>query len=214
MVPTNDLQGIYDKESHNENPHVVMFLLIKPSDENADNYIKKFNYWHNRSGEYCNIYLIGYSECYSYAYPDVIEVEGIGGSKLYYSDKCFCSVTDQLDSQLKNWKYSGEPELIILQNRINTYGKNTLDFSYYNYIDINYGIRKKYIESFPRFMEAIINASRFEVESINALKRAQRRKIVPRRIVEYAIDNTPKLPIPIKKILRDKMFFKTYKSTV
>ena len=35
--------------------------------------------------------------------------------------------------------------------------RNPLDFRYYNYIDINYGIENKYIDTFPRFMERFIN---------------------------------------------------------
>ena len=209
MFPINDFNGICDNEAHSENQHVIMFLLVKPGDTNANEFLTKLNYWHHRSGVFCNIYLIGYSQGFNNIYKDVMEIDGIDGEKLQYSDSCFCTVIDQMDSRLKNYYYSGEPELIILQNRINTYGRNTLDFSYYNHIEINYGIEKKYIDSFPRFMENLIRASRFDVDSVYAISRMQTKKISPKKIVEFALENDTKLPEPIKRIMGDRLFYKS-----
>lgn len=58
MYPINDLQGIRNQESQLEGNHVVILMLVKPSDTGADEYIKQFNYLHYRSKQYCSWYAL------------------------------------------------------------------------------------------------------------------------------------------------------------
>ena len=73
-------------------------------------------------------------------------------------------VRNNLEKRLKNWRYSGTPELIVLQNKPSA--KNPLDFSSYNYIDIDYGLEHQYIDSISRFMERLIRACESEVIAV------------------------------------------------
>ncbi len=214
MYPMNNLQEIYNQESQIEGNHVVVLLLVKPSDSGADEYIKKFNYLHYRSKRYCSIYLLGYSQDFGGKYTDVLSVQGVNKQEWQYSDQCFTEACDELQDRLSNWRYSGEPEMIILQNSSASDPRKCLNFSNYNYIDINYGIEKEYIDSFPRFMERLIEACKKEVSAIDAVSSANRKRISPRKVVEFAIEECPHLPKSIKKIFNDKMFYKSYKSRV
>ena len=71
MYPINDISDIIQQEKKIAENHVIIFLLVKPSDKRANEYIDQFNYWHHKSGKYCSIYLIGYSYGYSDKYSDI-----------------------------------------------------------------------------------------------------------------------------------------------
>lgn len=210
MYPIYDIKGIEEIEKEIEEQHVVIFLIVKPHDKNADEFIDKLNYWHQLSERYCSIYMLGYSESFLGAYSDAKEVSGIGNRQWEYSDTCFIEVRKNLEKRLKNWRYSGTPELIVLQNKPSS--RNPLDFSSYNYIDIDYGLEHQYIDSVSRFMERLIRACESEVTSKAAIKSANRKRIKPRTFLENAIENCDKLPIPAKKIIKDNLFFKTSKT--
>jgi hypothetical protein len=211
MYPIYDLKGINRCESKIKGKHVIILLFVKPEDDNADSILNKINYFHYKAESYCSIYLVGYSHDFLNQYSDVKVIKGTDGEEWQYSDKCFVSVCDELESRLKNWTYSGEPELIVLQNMGDDSINNNLDFRGYNYIDINYGIKKGYIDSFARFMERLLNACKREVESSNAIKRANRSRIKCRNVIEIAVENTPKLPESVKKVLKDRVFYKSFK---
>ena len=207
MYPINNINGIENQERLYNNSHGIMLLFVKPSDRNAEEYINNFNYWHKKTGQSCAIYAIGYSQIgYNQIFDDVQIVNGTCNNKWEYSDECFISVCDQLEERLKNWTYSGEPELIFLQNNPNS--KNSvLDFRNYNYIDINYGIEKGYIDSFPRFMEHLIKACKTKNDS-NIMNEATKLRFSGRKILEIAFKYDNKIPCVIKDIIGDKMFFK------
>ena len=211
MYPVNNIGGIKEQESQLDGSHAIILLFVKPSDDNADSIIKKFNYLHYRSKQYCSIYLVGYSQYFCEKYTDAQKVTGIDNTTWYYSDQCFIEVCEQLKKRLKHWMYSGEPEMIVLQNSSSLAGGKLLDFRFYNYIDINYGIQKGYIDSFPRFMERIINACRSETDARTVINLATRKRLNSRKIIEIALEADTKLPAPIKKIISDKAFFKSYK---
>lgn len=212
MYPINDLRGIEQQEQQIEGQHVVILLFVKPSDNNADEILNKLNYWHHLSGDYCSIYMVGYSLGFCGQYKDVETVKGIDNQEWEYSDTCFIDVCRALKKRLKHWQYSGEPEMIILRNNMSPRAKNPLDFRCYNYIDINYGIENKYIDTFPRFMERFIEACESEVTAQDAVRSAYFRKYNVRRIMEKTIDNAKRIPKPVKQIMKDALFFKTYKS--
>lgn len=210
MIPVYDLEGIERIERGIEDQHVVIFLIVKPSDDNADQFLRHLNYWHNLAGKYCNIYLLGYSTNFSEGYSDVVKVEAVNNTQWEYSDTCFIGVCEKLERRLANWQYSGTPELIVLQNKPSS--REPLDFSYYNYIDINYGIEHEYIDSVPRFMQRLIRACKSEVKAKSAVSKADWNKLKPRNVLEMAIDECEKLPKPVRKIINDKLFYKTYKT--
>ena len=211
MFPINNIEGIEKQEQKIEGNHVVALLLIKPSDNNADEIISNFNYYHHLSEKYCSIYLLGYSPNFCEKYPDVVKITGVNKQEWEYSDKCFIEACNELRKRLKHWKYSGEPELIILQNSSATNPRYYLNFANYVYIDINYGISKKYIDSFPRFMERFTEACKSEVSALKVISKEERKRIKPRRIIEVTLEHIPKLPKPIVFILNDHLFLKTYK---
>ena len=62
MFPANNINGIKEQEELLEGSHAIILLFVKPSDDNADNIIRKFNYLHYKSKGYCSIYLVGYSK--------------------------------------------------------------------------------------------------------------------------------------------------------
>lgn len=210
MYPIYDFKGIEEIERNIEEQHVVVLLIVKPQDENADEFINNINYWHRLSGKYCSIYMLGYSESFSGRYIDAKEVIGINNEKWEYSDTCFIEVRENLEKRLKNWSYSGTPELIVLQN--NPSSSNPLDFSSYNYIDINYGLEKEYIDSIARFMERLIRVCESEVTSSKAIRLANRRRINKRTVIESAIESCDRLPASVRRIMNDKLFFKTSKT--
>ena len=214
MEPIYSIDGIEQKESRLDYQHIIILLIIKPSDKNADEFISKLNYWHHLSDKYCSIYMIGYAKHFEKEYSDIVRISGCDNSNWEYSDTCFIDVCKQLNERIRNWKYSGEPEIIILQNRFvqNNKNKSALDFSNYHYVDVNYGLEMRYIDSVPRFMERLINASKSEVEAKSALVKGQMAKISSRRIFEIVVENTPKLPKPFKKVLKDAAFFKSYRT--
>ena len=140
MFPVNNIQGIELQEKQIEGQHVVVLLFVKPSDNDAKAILNKLNYWHHLSARYCSIYMVGYSNGFCGQYADVETIKGIDNHEWEYSDACFIEVCRSLKKRLKNWHYSGEPEMIILKNNMSSSSKSILDFRCYNYIDINYGI--------------------------------------------------------------------------
>ena len=212
MYPINDSKGINEQESQLEGRHVIVLLFIKPSDYGANNYIEQFNYIHYKSKGYCSIYLVGYSLGFDSSYLDVQEIKGIDNQRWQYSDRCFIDVCNELEDRLSKWRYSGEPEMIILQNKSPERTRDNLDFRNYYYLDINYGIKKGYIDSFPRFMERFLQSCKESVTAKDAVTHPERSRIKTRNIVELAIENCPKLPAPVKQIMQDGVFFKSYKS--
>jgi hypothetical protein len=73
MIPVNNFQGILEQERENTKNNIVVFLLVKPSDKSSSEIINHFNYMNFHSGDYCNIYLIGYSEYFTSDYNDRIK---------------------------------------------------------------------------------------------------------------------------------------------
>lgn len=210
MYPIYDIETIENIESRIEEQHVIIFLMLKPQDKNANEFINNINYWHKLSKRFCSIYMLGYSESFGNKYDDFKIVKGIDNADWEYSDTCFIETKEKLEKRLKNWQYSGTPELIVLQNKLSSH--DPLDFTNYNYIDINYGLENNYIDSIPRFMERLIRACEKEVTANNAIQTANRSRLKPRTVLEEAIELCEKLPAPAKKILKDNLFFKTSKT--
>lgn len=211
MYPINNINDIEEHEKQYSEQHGIILIFVKPSDKIANEIIDNFNYMHKKSKGYCNIYVIGYSEHgNNNQYDDVKTIEGIQNHKWEYSDECFIEVCEELEKRLKNWYYVGEPEMIFLKNNIN--GKNSnLDFRNYNYIDISYGIRKGYIDSFPRFMERIFRVCKTYTNN-DLIKEANKLRFNAREILQLVLEYDNKIPNPIKDIIGDRNFFKSCKT--
>ena len=209
MYPASSLVEIKEHENCLEGKHVIILFLLKPSDEGATSYYKSLNYYHYLASGYCSIYLLGYSPTLDNSYDDIQEITSINNNMWQYSDNCFIDLRKELNQRIKKWRYSGEPEIVILQKNSNDKSKDPLDFSHYISIDINYGIKRGYIDSFPRFMERLIGACEKEVTAIDSIKKAEQKRIIPKKIIEYTINACSNLPTPLKTIMSDKLFYKS-----
>ncbi len=206
MLPINNFKGIELMENNYDDNHVVIFLLVKPSDNNSQEIISKFNYLHHKSGKYCNIYPIGYSQGFYGQYKDVQKFGRINGDNLEYSDQCFIEFIQDISDRLPSWKYVEDVQVVVLQSKEKN-GMSKLNFTNYHSIDINYALNKGYIESFAKFMGYLIESSKYEVNAIDAISRSNRARISLKKVIEGAIMMIPTLSLPIKKIMADRVFF-------
>ncbi len=209
MFAVNTYEEIEKREIEIGEKHLVVFLFVRPSLNGAKEIIDEFNYIHYNSGSYCSIYAIGYTNDSMSKYDSFAKIQGIQNSEWYYSDATFVQFKRYLEKRLK-WRYSGEIEMIILQS--NPDGGNILNFTNYIAVDVLHGIRKEYIESFSRFMESLIRSSQSQVEVKPAIQKAVSNQIKIKDIVCDAIGESKRIPISVKKILKDRLFYHTSKS--
>lgn len=210
MFAINTYEEIEKNERQLNEKHIIVLLFVRPSLTAAKEIIEEFDYIHYNSGRYCSVYAVGYTnnnqEC---SFPDFKTVNGTEGNNWYYSNKAFVDFKNKLEKRL-GWRYSGDIELLILQS--NPEGKNILNFEHYLSVDVNYGIKHEYLESFPRFMESLIRSSKSEVETVDAMKKARRSRYKIKNIVCEAIGECKKIPGPLKKVIADPLFYRTSKS--
>jgi hypothetical protein len=206
MLAVMNFDDIKKSELELAEKHIVVLLLVKPSDYEAHSMIDQFNFLHFDSGKYCSIYAAGYSAFgFPDKYSDVNQVTTVNNKIWYYSDHCFVEFKNSLQDRLASWKYCGEPEIIIFQT--DPESSIVLNFQNYVHIDLYYGVKNGYIDSFPRFMTALIDAAKSEVTSIDAVRRVQNNKYSIKRIAEAAIESSKKIPAPVKKIIKDRLFY-------
>lgn len=211
MYPINNISGIVQQERSIEGMHVIVLFLIKPSDDNAEQFYQKINYFHYRADKYCSLYLLGCMKNQTNNYPDSQVVRAVNNESWYYSDKCFIEAINSIGTRLKKWLYSGAPEMIILQRKQKENDANPLDFTNYVYIDINYALSKGYIDDFGKFMERFLQSCKNEVDATSAIGSEERKRLSCRKTLTRAIESIESLPAPVKEILGDKLFFKTYR---
>ena len=207
MFAVNTYEEIEKNEKRINERHIVVLLFVRPSLPGAREIIDEFNYIHYNSGRFCSIYAVGYSndkECGGH--QDWKAVERVAGADWYYSDRAFVDFKERLEQRL-GWNYSGDIELIVLQS--NPEGRSILNFENYLAIDVNYGIKNEYIESFSRFMESLVRSSRKEVETVGLSQEMQRSRLKVGEIVRISIDECRKIPLPVKKIIKDRLFYRT-----
>ena len=118
------------QEGRVENQELVVLLFARPSEADI---LKEFEYIHYNSGKYCSIYAIGYTNDFEKKNDCTYQkVNTISGSEWYFSTKAFIEFKEKLQPRI-HWNYSGEAELLVLQN---SPGKeNSLNFQ--NYVAIN-----------------------------------------------------------------------------
>lgn len=208
MYPINSISGIEEQEQLLHGNHVIVLLFVKPSDCDAEHYLKNINYWHHLPGNYCSIYMVGYSRDFMQKYPDIITVGGANNEKWEYNDKCFIEACEELAKRIRTWKYSGEPEMLVMQNTAEESNGKVLDFSDYCCININYGIKHNYIDSIDCFMQQLMNSCQEETVSSKAIMSANTQRISIHRIIEFTINSCPHLPDSVKDIINNVIFLK------
>lgn len=202
--------GTYDEiieiEKRVEEKQIVVFLFVRPTNQNAMEIIKEFEYIHYNSEEYCSIYAIGYTNDFDKANDtSYIKIQTILNSDWYFSNKAFVEFKNNLESRIK-WKYSGETEILILQNNPNK--KNLLNFSNYVAINVNKGLRDGYIDSFQLFMESLMRSSRNEVTAREAIADMRISRLRIKDIISDSIKDCKAVPTPIQEIITDRLFYR------
>lgn len=205
VIAVNTYEEIEYNQRQNEDKQIIILLFVRPTAPDADKIIKEFDYIHFNSAKYCSIYAVGYSNDPSKANDNgYSEVAYVAGNPWYFSTAEFVKFKNNLENRI-HWCYSGEVEAIILQS--NPGGQKILNFQNYVAIDVNRGIREGYIDSFSRFMESLIRSSKKEVTAKEAISRTQRARYSIKNIVEETIDGCKQIPTPVKKIMKDRLFY-------
>lgn len=196
-------EEIENREREVENMEIVVFLFARPTETDI---LKEFEYIHYNSDKYCSIYAIGYTDNSTKAKDRTFrKVEANMENDWYFSTKAFKDFKEKLQSRI-GWKYSGETEVLILQN--NPGQKNVLNFQNYVAIDVNKGIREGYLDSFQSFMEALVRSSKSKVTAKEAVIDIQLSRISVRGVLTDAIEDCKKVPTPIRKIVKDRLFYR------
>ncbi len=190
----NEIEAI---EQQIENMEIIVLLFVKPTNQDALDIIKEFEYIHYNSAKYCSVFAVGYSDDFRKATDkDYRKIDSVFNGDWYFSTKAFVDFKNKLERRIK-WRYSGETEILILQN--NPGSVHPLNFKNYVAIDINKGIREGYIDSFQRFMESLIRSSRSQVTAKEAIRDVRNHQISIKGIIGDAIDDCKKIPSPVKK---------------
>lgn len=206
MFAASTYEEIVDIERNVECKEIVVFLFVRPTTPEAMNIINEFEYIHYNSAKYCSIYAIGYTDNPEKAKIKTYrKVNASMENDWYFSMKAFIDFKEKLQDRI-NWEYSGEIELLILQN--NPGGNNILNFQNYVAIDVNKGLQKGYIDSFQRFMESLIRSAKNEVTARGAIKDVRRSKLSVKDTISSAITNCQKIPMPLKEIIGDRLFYR------
>ena len=204
-------EEIEKRESKIENQEIVVLLFARSTEMDI---LKEFEYIHYNSDKYCSIYAIGYTDDPAKAQDQSFrKVEAYMKQDWYYSTKAFVDFKEKLQKRI-GWKYSGETEVLVLQN--NPGQTNILNFQNYVAIDVNKGIREGYLDSFQRFMEALIRSAKSEVTAKKAISKVKRERISIKGVLTCAIGDCKKVPTPIKEVVQDTLFYhsaRSYKET-
>ena len=206
MFAASTYEEIVQIERNVENREIVVFLFVRPTNPDAINIINEFEYIHYNSAKYCSVYAIGYTDNPEMRKDsDYRFVTDIDGREWRYSNKEFVDFKSNLERQIK-WKYSGETEILVLQN--NPGKSRILDFSNYVAINVNKGLREGYIDSFQAFMESLVRSAKSEVTAKEIIDDVRKSKLSVKDAISLAITDCKKVPKPIKKIMRDKLFYR------
>lgn len=186
---------------------IVILLFVRPTIDGAMNIIKEFEYIHYNSGKYCSIYAVGYTNNFEITKDKSFKKVNIDlDTEWYFSTKAFTEFKNKLEKRI-NWCYSGETEILILQN--NPVSSNVLNFQNYVAIDVNKGIREGYIDSFQRFMEALIRTAKSKMTAKEAMQDMLLKRISIKDIITDSINDCKKIPVPVKKIIKDNLFYRS-----
>ena len=207
MYAVNTYEQIEKIERELGEKHVVILLFVRPSLPGAKEIIDEFDYIHYNSEKYCSIYAVGYTND-----PALVKggeygkIERGFGAEWYFSNRAFVAVKNNLERRI-NWKYSGETELVVLQS--NPEGRQILNFQNCVALDVNYGLKNAYIDSFPRLMESLIRSSRSEVSAAAAMEKSLGARISIKNVLMNTIEECKKIPSPVRRIIKDRLFYLT-----
>ncbi len=206
MFAVSTYEEIIAREKEVENLEIVVFLFVRPTNQDAIEIINEFEYIHHNSGKYCSIYAIGYSDNPQVS-SDVYykKISEFWGNNWFFSTKAFTEFKSNLEQRIK-WKYSGETELLILQN--NPGGYDPLNFTNYAAIDVNKGLREGYIDSFQNFMETLMRSAKSKVTAKEAMSDLCKSRISIKDTITDAIDGSKKIPKSAKRIMKDRLFYR------
>lgn len=203
MFAASTYEEIERVERQVENMEIVVFLFARPKEENI---LKEFEYIHYNSENYCSIYAIGYTDDFTRAEDRTYrKVDAMMQQDWFFSMKAFTEFKEKLQDRIR-WNYSGSAEILVLQN--NPGQRNVLNFQNYVAIDVNKGIREGYIDSFESFMESLIRSSKRRVTAKEAISDIRNARISVKGILADTIDDCKKVPTPIKKIAKDRLFYR------
>ena len=206
MFAASTYDEIIEYERLIENQEIVVLLFVRPTNQDAIDTIREFEYIHYNSSKYCSIYAVGYSNNFQKRsdthYRKICEILN---SDWYFSSKAFVEFKDNLEKRIK-WKYSGETEILVLQNNPGKY--DPLNFINYVAIDVNKGLKEGYIDSFQRFMESLVRSAKNSVTAKEAMLEIRKSRVSVKEIILGAIDDSKKIPNPAKKIIKDRLFYR------
>lgn len=207
MFAASTYDEIVRQEREIDSREIVVFLFVRPTKASDREIINEFEYIHYNSGKYCSVYAIGYTNDPDKATnPEYRPVTEVSENRWWFSTKAFVEFKTKLEQQIK-WRYSGESEILILQN--NPGKSKVLDFSNYVSININSGLRKGYLDSFQVFMESLIRSARSEVTAKEAIREIRKGKLSIKDAALSAVEDSKKVPTPIKSILTDRLFYRS-----
>ncbi len=202
MFAASTYEEIERIEREVENMEIVVFLFARPTEEQI---LKEFEYIHYNSAKYCSIYAIGYTDDFTKVTDRTYrKVNALMQRDWYFSTKAFTEFKEKLQDRIC-WNYSGETEILVLQN--NPGKTNVLNFQNYVAIDVNKGIKEGYIDSFQSFMESLIRSAKSKVAAKDAIRDICNARISIKDILSDAIDDCKKVPTPVKKIIKDRLFY-------
>lgn len=211
MFAVSTYEEVIDHERFVENPEIVVLLFVKPTNQDAMDIVQEFEYIHYNSSKYCSIYAVGYSNDFQhqsdYHYKKICEISSVDW---YFSSKAFVEFKNYLESRIK-WRYSGETEILILQN--NPRKSDPLNFTNYVAIDVNKGLKEGYIDSFQRFMESLIRSAKSSVTAKEAMSDIRKSRLSIKDIITEALDDSKKIAKPVKRIIKDRLFYRCSNSS-
>lgn len=203
MFATTTYEEIIKHERQIENKEIVVFLFAKSTDIDV---LNEFEYIHYNSARYCTIYAIGYTDDFTKKNDGTYKKVDIPmQNDWYFSVKAFVDFKNKLEDRI-NWKYSGETEMLILQNKPDQ--SNPLDFNNYVAIDVYKGIKEGYMDSFQRFMESLVRSARKNVTAKDAINDIRKSRISVKKIITESIDDCKRIPTPCKDIIKDRLFYR------
>ena len=204
MFAATTFEEIEMQERNVENLEIVIFLFARSTDKDT---LNEFEYIHYNSERYCSIYAIGYTDNpYNPVEDGYKLVNDVFDNNWYFSMRAYVEFKNKLEQRIK-WKYSGETEVLILQN--NPYGREALNFQNYVAINITRGVHEGYIDSFQSFMESLVRSARAHVTVKDVANDMFRTHLSVKKIIMGSIEECKNLPKPIREIMKDRLFYRS-----
>lgn len=201
MFAVSTYEEIVNIEKQVENLEIVVFLFVR---DNQKDILQEFEYIHYNAAKYCSVYAIGYSDGIKKD-QTYKKVDTGMEQDWFFSTKAFIEFKEKLQDRIK-WEYSGETEILVLQNCPGN--PHVLNFQNHVAISVNKGIREGYIDSFQSFMEALIRSTKSKVSTIDVIGDLRKSRIKVKDILSETIEDCKKIPKPVKRILKDRLFYR------